>query len=116
MKMFCSNCGKTVPDNATQCPYCGAPVARTADPYAQKDGGMPENNGESQTTAQNAQSAAEQGQSSGQNAGMPPFILSRILLFSLRSPVFFRLPPDRLANIDRPPLHMFPGCLGAHRR
>ena len=24
--MFCSNCGKTVPDNATQCPYCGAPV------------------------------------------------------------------------------------------
>lgn len=71
--MYCENCGAKLTETETQCPYCGAPVARTADPYAQKDGDMPENNGESQTTAQNAQSAAEQGQSSGQNAGMPPF-------------------------------------------
>ena len=26
--MFCSNCGKQIPDGSKFCPYCGAPVMK----------------------------------------------------------------------------------------
>ena len=35
--MFCTNCGKPVPDGSRFCPYCGAPVAGSADGPSYED-------------------------------------------------------------------------------
>lgn len=35
--MFCSQCGKEIPDNATSCPACGAPLRQTGAAAASGD-------------------------------------------------------------------------------
>ena len=65
--MFCTNCGKSIPDGAKFCPVCGAAAPAAA------GGSSSANN----TSFNNSQYSPPQNQQYGYNGGYPPYIPPR---------------------------------------